>query len=105
VNRSEDFKILGENPEAAGQLAKAIRKGIVKGFFAVKKAKLCAEEIKKLYKIPDCYGEPIEMPDGSLLWSFCDSSIKVTDDGEARESHMGLNNSGHYFTDSEWDPK
>lgn len=106
MNRSKDMQILGKNPEAAGDMAKAIRRGIVKGFFAVKNfdKKLTEEKIRALYKVPKEYSATW-LKDG-IVFSFCDRDITVKQDGTARESHMALSQAAdsHVFTDEEWEP-
>ena len=87
MNRSTDFKILSENPEAAGDVAKAIRKGIVKGFLAVKNADkaLSEQEIRRLHKIPD-YMKGEWLANGTLLFACPGNpSILVEQDGGAKQ--------------------
>ena len=47
-------------------------------------------EIRTKYKIPDSYSDPLEMPNGDVFFTFCDSTITIRD-GKATETHMGLN--------------
>lgn len=86
MNRSTDLAILRANPEAAGTMAKAIRKGIVKGFLAVKNfdKKLTENEIRRIYKIPE-FMTATFLANGTLLFS-CPSNapILVTQDGDVQ---------------------
>lgn len=82
MNRAQDLSILQKNPKAAGDVAAAIRKGIVKGFFAVKNPcrALTEEGIRRIYKIPD-YMPAVWALNGDVVFSFCSETIRVTQDG------------------------
>lgn len=81
MNRSTDMQILAKNPEANEQVTKAIRKGIVKGMFALKNPKESEAEIRKVYKIPSNW-KAVWTPDGSVVFEYGNESAKVTPDGE-----------------------
>lgn len=84
MNRSQDMKLLAQNPEGRQQFTTAVRKGIVKGFFAVKAAKgqkKTEEDIRHLYKVPDTY--QATWIDGSLVFHNRDEDIAVRKDGSA----------------------
>lgn len=87
MNRSTDLQILKENPEAAKDVAKAIRKGIVKGFLAVKNADkaLSEQEIRRLHKIPE-YMTATWLDNGTLLFA-CPGNprILVEQDGGVKQ--------------------
>lgn len=82
MNRAQDLQILRKNPKAAGDVAAAIRQGIVKGFFSVKNPcrALTEEGIRRIYKIPD-YMPAVWTTNGDVVFSFNSETIKVTQDG------------------------
>lgn len=91
MNRSTDLQILRENPEAAKDVASAIKKGIVKGFLAVKNfdKSLTEHEIRRIYKIPE-YMTATWLTNGTLLFACPGNpAILVEKDGgiqkEARD--------------------
>ena len=87
MNRDKVLRVLAKNPVAAGQVADAIRVGIVRGFFAVKNPQGNEAKIRALYRVPKEW-KSTWMPDGSVVFAFPSRSTKpkrvhVTMDGKA----------------------
>ena len=64
------------------------------------------KDIKAKYQVPDYYDDGLQMVDGKIVFSFCDSDITVHPNGVIEECHMGLVNDdvGHQFFTVPWLP-
>jgi hypothetical protein len=101
MNRSTTLQEMAVPTEAAHRAVTAVRKGFVKGCFAVKNfdKKLTEAQVRRLYKIPAEYAA-IWQKDGSLRFINSAADITVHPDGTAHQSRMG----SHVIVDDPWEP-
>lgn len=62
-------------------------------------------DIRKTFKIPDCYDGPHVLDENRVLFSHYDSTLVVhLKEERCIETHLGLNSdaTGHEFVSSEW---